>query len=550
MKANLLAYLLHRIKCLFSPAVNITEPKTEMIINRDVEVRMRDGAIIKINIYRPDDNAVHPVIMNFHPYGKDKLPKRGILGYRPPIQYRILDQTGIVHFSSLTSWEAPDPDFWVSHGYTVINGDMRGVFKSKTEASGNFEPFSDQEGNDYYDLIEWAGTQSWSNGKVGLCGVSYLAISQYRPPALQPPHLAAICAWEGVSDLYKDWARPGGIREDGFFKSWTSIVAPQLREHQMAHVTRDQWWQSKVPDLKNIIVPALICGSFSDHSLHTGGSFRAFTEISSKHKWLYTHRTGKWAAFYSPEAKALQLKFFDYFLKGIQNDFTNTLPIRLEVREERDKIHRISMEKEWPLSNTKWTPLYLDAHNMGLTSQLATGVNQAEFAVKKGKLQFSYTIPADMEITGPMKLKLYVSVKETNDVNIFAAVRKFRGNQEVYFEGSYGYKYDVVTKGFLKASLRELDETSSTPWFPKPTFKEQKFLSAGEIVCLEIPLLPSATFFRKGDVLRLDIQGNWIFKLNILMSQASKYEKLIDGSCSVYTGKKYDSHLLIPLQSV
>lgn len=546
MKAKVLLYLLHRIKCIFSPSVDITEPKTKMIINRDVEVPMRDGAIIKINIYRPDDNAVHPVIMNFHPYGKDILPKPWIFGYLPPIQYRVMEQTGVVRFSTLTSWEAPDPDFWVSHGYIVINGDMRGAFKSKTETSGHFEPFSEQEGNDYYDLIEWAGTQSWSNGKVGLCGVSYLAISQYRPAALQPPHLAAICPWEGVSDLYKDWARPGGVREDDFFKKWSSIVVPHFREQQMRRVTRDEWWESKVPNLKNITVPALICGSFSDHSLHTGGSFRAFTEISSKHKWLYTHRTGKWAAFYSPEAMAVQLKFFDYFLQGIQNEFPNTLPVRLEVSEDKDTIHRISMEKEWPLPNTKWTPLYLDAQKMGLNAQLATNVNQAEFAIRNGKVQFSFTIPEDMEIIGPMKLKLYSSVKETNDVNIFAAVRKFRGDQEVYFEGSYGYKYDVVTKGFLKASLRELDATTSTPWFPKPTFKEQKFLSPGEIVCLEMSLLPSATYFRKGDILRLDIQGNWIFKPSILMSQDSQYEKSIDGSCMVYTGGTYDSHLLIP----
>jgi putative CocE/NonD family hydrolase len=74
----------------------------------------------------------------------------------------------------------------------------------------------------YYDLIEWAGMQSWSSGLVGLDGVSYLAISQYKVAALKPPSLAAICPWEGLSDLYRDFAYPGGVREDGFSISGAS----------------------------------------------------------------------------------------------------------------------------------------------------------------------------------------------------------------------------------------------------------------------------------------------------------------------------------------
>ena len=105
--------------------------------------------------------------------------------------------------------------------------------------------FSDEEAQDYYDLIEWAGVQPWSNGRVGLDGVSYLCMSQYKVAALNPPHLAAICPWEGFSDLYRDFARPGGSREDGFSIVWnkgTSKVARLRgdfrREDPCTHRTR------------------------------------------------------------------------------------------------------------------------------------------------------------------------------------------------------------------------------------------------------------------------------------------------------------------------
>src|SRR5208337_4318913 len=83
----------------------------------------------------------------------------------------------------------------------------RGMWYSEGDATF----ISPEEGEDLYDLIEWAGTQPWSNGKVGLSGVSYLAFAQWHVAALQPPHLAAINPWEGWSDTYREVAYQGGI---------------------------------------------------------------------------------------------------------------------------------------------------------------------------------------------------------------------------------------------------------------------------------------------------------------------------------------------------
>ena len=115
-----------------------------------------------------------PVLLCAHPYGKDLLPRRIGRRSRFSFQYRIMRQPTPVSFSTLTGWEAPDPNWWVAQGYAVVNCDLRGAGTS----DGVAELLSRQEGEDTYDLIEWAAAQQWSSGKVGMLGVSYLAVSQ------------------------------------------------------------------------------------------------------------------------------------------------------------------------------------------------------------------------------------------------------------------------------------------------------------------------------------------------------------------------------------
>ena len=87
--------------------------------------------------------------------------------------------------------------------------------------------WSPQETSDIYECIEWAAVQSWSNSRIGLNGISYYAMNQWWVAMLAPPHLAAICVWEGVVDYYRDLARHGGILcqfiEDWFPRQCASI---------------------------------------------------------------------------------------------------------------------------------------------------------------------------------------------------------------------------------------------------------------------------------------------------------------------------------------
>jgi uncharacterized protein len=373
--------------------------------------------------------------------------------------------------------------------------------------------------------------------------------------ALRPPHLAAICPWEGFGDLYRDFARPGGIREDGFLPIWSAMIKRasndrvDLRREQRERPLWDGWWAARIADLERIDVPALICGSFSDHSLHTRGSFEGFRRISSEHKWLYTHRGGKWAVYYSPEALAFQARFFDCFLKGEENGLRDLPPVRLEVRDTAEAVHEVRHEAAWPLPRTRWTPFYLHAGG-ALLDQPVPDAAEVAFNTRAGHLSFAWRAPAEIEITGPMALRLHVEARGADDLHLFAAVRKLREGREIGFEGSYGYPFYTVTKVWLKASHRRLDEARSEPWRPVHPHDRAEPLAPGEVVPVEIELLPSSTLFRRGDVLRLHVQGRWFFPRDPLRGQfPAAYEPSPAGTAVLHCGGSFDARLLVPLVS-
>ena len=540
-------YVPARLLGLLRPPVEVYEPAPSSVeMLRDLPVAVRDGTVLRVNVVLPTGGGRFPVLMSAHPYGKDNLPTRRGRRWRVSAQYRILRQTGRVRFSSLTGWEAPDPAWWAAQGYAVANCDLRGAGTSGGQAS----VLSHQEAEDVYDLIEWAAAQRWSTGAVGLLGVSYLAISQWEAAALGPPHLKAICPWEGFTDAYRDLVFPGGIREQGFTRVWSLGLrkvrqAYRLTEQQRAHPLRDDWWQALVPDLGRITVPALVCGSFSDNCLHSRGSFRGWQQIASPEKFLYTHRGGKWATFYSPGARAVQLAFFDRYLRGA--DVPAPPRVRLEVRESSSAITSVRDEDSWPLERTRWTPLYLTGA-AGLTVTPSSAAGQITFDLRSQGLCWDWAVAADTEVTGPMALRLWVEARGAADINLFAGVEKWRGRSYVGFEGSYGFGRDRITTGWLKASLRELDQQASRPGEPVPACARRQPLTPGQVVAVDISLGPSATLFREGERLRLVIAGRWLWPVNPLTGQfPAAYQKSPKGRCTLHFGPQHQARLLIPV---
>lgn len=539
-------YTITRIRgFLQSPVEVYPAPPDAVVIHRDVPVPTRDGTVLRTNVYLPPAAGPFPVLLCAHPYGKDKLPTKRGRRYSVAFQYRLLRQPSPLRFSSLTGWEAPDPAWWTAQGFAVVNCDLRGAGRSE----GVTSLLSDQEGEDVYDVIEWAARQHWSTGVVGMIGVSYLAITQWKAAALQPPHLRAIVPWEGFTDVYRDLVRPGGIKEIGFVKVWsralrTARLKYSLQQESSDRPLRDEWWQSLVPDLAKIDMPALICGSFSDNNLHSRGSVRGFERISSADRHLYTHRGGKWTTFYSESALATQLAFLD---RHLRSGSTEVLPrIRLEVREDRDHVAEVRNETTWPLESTQWMSLHLCS--AGLSDAPVDRKGSIDFRIASGGVRFGWTLSADTEITGPMALRLFVAVHGSDDVDLFVGVEKWRGKKFVPFEGSYGFGRDRITSGWLKASMRVLDETLSRPFEPVPRLDTRGPLNPGQITQVDIPLGPSATLFRAGEQLRLVVAGRWLWPRNPLTGQfPAAYQHRPRGSCTLHWGPGLDARLLIPV---
>ncbi len=557
---------------LLEPRCELTEPDPDVLCEYDVRIPMSEGFSVTANIYRSktaaDKGEPVPVVMCAHPYNNHLTPA---LGKTPlggaPQQYRLIPQAGKPVFSKLTSWESPDPNFWVPAGYAIVNMNLPGYANSDGPPSA----FSEHQGKCYYEAIEWVAKQPWCTGKVGLNGVSFLAITQYHVAACQayggpPPSLRCISPWEGLTDPYRDIFAFGGQTEVGFPAFWWATeVKPAINgtqedfvesegciptDYLRKHPLYDDFWKAKAAKLDEITVPMLVCASFSDHGLHTMGSFQAFIEAKSEHKWVYTHRTGKWDAYYSPDVQEMTRNFMDCFLKGdTSSGFLDTPSVRLEVRSSLKEIHEVRHENEWPIARTEYTKLYL-AGQQSLSLETPQTQTESAYPAKKGKAEFQHTFAEDTELSGYMKLRVWVEARpekagqETpDDIGLFVAVNKLdRDGNPVHFYGSVGNTKDMVTRGWCRVSLRELDLVESTEWHPVQKGAREQKLKAGEIVPVDIALYPSSTFFLAGETVQLIVASREIIPSPPYFKDASFNR----GMHVLHFGGRYDSYLLVP----
>ncbi len=554
-----LGYGLAKVRSVVRPPVVVTDPPPGVEVESDVAITTRDNTVLRANVFRTADSTPRPVVLCAHPYGKDRMPTKRRGRWTIPWRYRIMRQPDEVRFSALTTWEAPDPAFWTATGFVVVAVDLRGAGSS----DGVIDPMSAQEREDVADAVEWTAAQPWSDGNVVMLGVSYLAITQWGAASLAPPALRAICPWEGLSDPYRDLAYPGGVREVGFAKLWATGLKRSARLGSdlvgtwRNHPLRDDYWAGLAPDLTAITVPMLVCASFSDHTLHSRGSFRGFAQARSSHARLFTHRGGKWAAFYSEHAKAEQLAFFRDVLGGgadvdaddaAETGGSTGRTVHLEIREDRATVVEIREEHEWPLARTDWQTLFLTAPGR-LDREPPASTGSVTFAAQDRAAVFTWTVQRDVELTGPMVARLFVEVAGSDDANLFVGVETWRGGRFVGFEGAQGYGNDRVTTGFARVALRALDPERSTPIQPVPACIHPEPVRPGEVVPVDVELLPSATLFRAGEQLRLVVAGRWLAPRNPLFgSFPTRYEPSSKGtSITLHWGPDRDAHLLVPV---
>jgi predicted acyl esterase len=513
-------------------------------IERNVKVPLRDGVEILVDIYRPDPKpAPLPILIGWSPYGKHNTSAR------LPWPAAGVEEGWI---SPYTAFEAPDPVFWCAAGYAVVYPDPRGSWYSQGESRHGGRG----EAEDCYDLIEWLAARPWTNGKVGMTGVSYLAAIQWQVAPLRPPHLAAINPWEGFTDWYREFALHGGIPETSFLPrgcanlQWSTTRTEDTPANVRAHPLYDEYWASKECDLEAITVPAFVVASWSDQGLHTRGTLEGYKRISSRQKWLEVHGRKKWSHYYNPASLARQRQFFDHFLQQESTIVPAWPKVRIEVRE-RANVGVVRDEKEWPLTRTVYQPLYLDARSGTLHDdpRAHEAVAQYDPSSEDGRATFDYEFTRATELTGHMKLRLWVEAVAADDMDLFVAIQKLdRAGQLVPFVFYALLENGPVALGWLRVSHRELDEARSRPEQPFHPHTREWPLHAGERVPVEIEIWPSATRFQTGERLRVLVQGRDTEIHGLPNSPFLGHEPTRNrGAHRIYTGGSFDSHLLVPV---
>lgn len=522
-----------------------------MIFEKDVPIKMRDGITLYVNVFRPNRPGKYPVVMSMDPYIKDSLPPWQVF-------HRFWPAVGSIETSLYAPIESPDPGFWVPNDYALVKIATRGSSNSE----GSLYPWTKTETEDYYEVIEWAAEQEWSDGNIGLNGVSYLAMTQWRVAALNPPHLKAIIPWEGTSDLYREWYFHGGIPETAFSSSFEALnrtrfpeneIEPMVEE-QKAHPLFDEHWQEREVQLNKINVPMFVCASWSTQGLHCRGTFEGFKQSSSQDKWLLVHGRKEWETYYLRESLEQQKAFFDYFLKRVENGWRNTPPVRYEVRERFYQGQQRSAQ-EWPLENTEYKEFYLNDEAMVLTetaqsNEVMLTYNSEAAAAENNEIHFKYTANEALEITGYSKLKLWVSAEDTDDMDIFVGLKKLDINgNEVLLPDFNQMEYGIVAHGWLRASHRELDLEKSTAFQPVLKHTNLAKLEKGDVVPVEIEIWPYSIKLNRGESLELVIKGSEIVPEEVAgVARGYAHTDTVNkGRHSIYVGGKYDSHLLLPI---
>jgi hypothetical protein len=585
-------------------AAQPVEIREGVLFEKNVLIPTDDGALMMSNVFRPEAEGRYPVLMSMSIYGKDIHTR----DFNPEVwEEMVAHIPGLCESSSCAyhTWETPDPEVWVPDGYVVIRVDARGSGKSP----GKLDPFTPREVRDLYDAIEWAGPQPWSNGKVGLAGISYYAMVQWGAAALRPPHLAAIAPWEGAHEAYRDVVRHGGILSNVFPTQWAKRQLIPIQHGNAGSHFRDMddgspvggpkalsdeelernrvdmlaealkrpldgpYYRERTARLEEIEVPLLSGANWGGFGLHSRGNFNGFREAGSSQKWLEVHMGDHIAPFYEEEGRALLKQFYDHFLKGEGNGWERRSPVLLSIRHADGTVVRRE-EKEWPLARTEWTKLYLDAASDALVESAPAEPARLSYRALEDAVVFTTPpLSAEIELTGPMAAKLYVS-SSTEDMDIFATVQAFAPDgTEVTFPGA-SEPAAPIAQGWLRVSQRKLDPERSRPWQPYHAHDEEQKLVAEQVYEVDVEIWPGQVVLPQGYTIALRIEGKdfarprpgllgWIrdlvmddiLHLNIQTGSGfflhnhpeDRPKELYGGANAIHTGGAHPSYLLVPV---
>jgi predicted acyl esterase len=407
--------------------------------------------------------------------------------------------------------------------------------------------FGTQDARDGYDFIEWLVTQWWCNGKVGMSGNSGVAMTQWRIAAEQPPHLTCIAPWEGTGDLYRESLCEGGIPMQSFNDfivgsmiglNYIDDSAEMIKKYPFLN----EYWEDKIPKWEKIRIPCYttICWNH----FHLRGSTEGFRKIRSTKKWLRAHQEFEWPDTYSSFGLEDLRRFFDRYLKDFRNGWELTPRIRLEVMDAYNFNFQTNRpEKEFPLARTQYKKLYVDAARKALSFEPVAQESKTSYEAEKGLTTFDITFQEDTEITGYMKLRLWVEAEGNDDMDMFIAIQKLDEKGEWLPVTVLGEPHPGAW-GKMRASRRELDPKLSTNFQPVQAHKRDLKLKPGEIVPVDIEIWPHSRMWHKGQQLRVLVSGHYIREG---WFEPFFWDTNNKGNHVIHSGGKYDSYLQIPV---
>ena len=539
------------------------------MLQEDVSIAVRDGTSIGARVYRPEGAGPYPALLAAAPYRFDN----NILPASPQFLWR---ETGPI-------------DFYADNGYAYVHMDVRGSGRS----AGSFGFLDRKDQEDLYDVIEWIGRQPWCNGRVGGIGQSYFCMLQWFMGAMSPPSLVCLGAHDGLSDIYRAGTHHGGIPCDFFPGYWwyqnrfinrypasgsSRDQDTDLTAMIAAHPVYDDFWRERSAweVLDRIKVPLYSSGVWAKMQLHTRGNIDGYLRARGPKKLRMSGVPNAWAAaveFASVDFhKRVLLPFYDHYLKGASTDYLARPNVEYAVRGS----NAMRSSDTWPLANVRYVACYLTQ----LTSQSVTSLNDGGLSRAPGATgatSYSYPIPGwvagvvgfgpsgpaggfdpvrrvltftgeplaqDLEIAGPIKLTLFLS-STAAETDVFAKLSDQYPQANEDRAKGLNPLAEVVTRGWLRASHREIDAAHSTDMVPRYTHRNPEPLTPGVIYTLEISLEPMAYLFRKGHRIRVELVNGDSPVSEALWPHYYRPDKI--GTDTIHHGADYPSALILPV---
>ena len=545
----------------------ISKREFEIKAERNTKVTMSDGIKIDLDIFRPEGKGKFPALLGISPFYKE-IQSEHIW----PAATRSRRINGVPD----ACLETANIDFFVRRGYVNIIGSVRGSGQSE----GEFQYLSPREIQDTYEIIEWAAKQPWCNGNVGMIGLGYYGAHQPLVAQLKPPHLKALTPIGTFWDNYRHFWKPGGVLQRGFLRWLVSKDNFDLKAEKSVLLEKlgEKGYQNLIdqaladPDIQaspeimdalknyktvgNVNYLDLVLQPLMNKYWEERGSDLDFNKIEvPAYLGAAGHRPS--VCYYWPDFKMPRklvyfppayldrpyyqfswelLRWFDYWLKGIENGIMEEPPIKIYVRGEDEWISA----DEYPVKGTRWIPFNLH-ENKSLGEMEPWPEAKSAFyednPKKRGNLKYySAPIVEKTEVIGPPVLNLFASC--TNSDMILRAT--------IYDVDPSGKEIEL-NNGWLKASHRELDAKKSKPWLPVHTHTNPQALTPGEVYEFSLDIWPIANLFKPGHRIMLKISSSDDPPDNLYQVGHEHLVSQSSNTVTIYHNARYPSHLLMPI---